>query len=92
MATDKCIASMIEGGLRLTQTDQDEITERLTDILHSLRAIHRLAIEGMDSPNCELFMIAISEMARANVKGVDAINVRLGAIESGNFMNEFSHD
>jgi hypothetical protein len=91
MATDKFIASMVEGGLRLTQKDQGEITVRLTDILNSLRAIHRLAIEGLDQEHCECYMIAIAEMARANVRGVDAVNVRLGALQAGNFANEFSH-
>lgn len=77
---------------RLTNADMRAIENRLCEVLQSCAAINRLAIDSYcstDICSADHFMKAIEEMARANVKGLDAcISKIAGAAYSGLFENE----
>jgi len=79
--------------IKLTQADLDNISCRLDQVIHSLRAIHYIANESIDGMNAEMGCIAISEMARANIKGLDVICSLIGGephLRHGNFESELS--
>ena len=73
----------------LTGKDIDDVTHRLHEVIHSLRAIHQMSIDATMDESLEFTMIAIGEMARANVKGIDACLERIGGCSTGNFASEF---
>jgi hypothetical protein len=63
---------------------------RLEQIYHSQRAIGELAIDALESQRLEACSIAISEMARANVKGLLACIEQLtGSAILGDHREEF---
>jgi len=75
----------------LTNKDIQAIENRLYGVLMSCSAIHELAKDaiGNNLENTESIMIAVKEMARANVKGLDACIEKLTHCPaSGNFAEE----
>lgn len=75
----------------LSAEDIAAVDARLQDVVHSLRAIHRLAYIAIDDSgeNVEHYLNAVKEMARANVKGVCACLDKLANTKMGNFETEF---
>lgn len=74
----------------LTDADRKNVNRRLSDIFDSLRAIRELAISAQDSERREHYLTAIEEMARSNIKGLDAVLEKLeGGPQGGNFATEF---
>jgi hypothetical protein len=62
---------------RLTNQDIRQVSHRLYDVVHSLRSMHRLAIEAHDSGCVEAYLLAVEEMSRSSARGVDACIERL---------------
>jgi hypothetical protein len=66
--------------VNLADADIEQINRRLSQVVLSLIAIEKLAIQAIDgdpemSPH---WMFAIEEMAKANVRGIDACLERMG--------------
>lgn len=65
----------------LTDSDFNEINGRLSDVVLSLLAIKELAVSALDNDDSKLsqhWLFAIEEMAKANVRGIDACLKRMG--------------
>lgn len=74
--------------------DLGKITHRLEDIFYSCRCMWQMSADYCGSENkldsMEAFRIAVSEMSRANVKGLDAVIEKLKrGPAAGNFKTEF---
>jgi hypothetical protein len=69
------------------------VSNRIEQAAYSMLAMYKLADEVVDSEQ-SAYGIAIKEMARANIKGLDACLQRLnaGAGCMGNFADELSGD
>jgi len=83
------------GKVNPTAEHIDGINMRLSEILFSLLAIHRFAYEALEMGDDERetfinHMVAIAEMSRANIKGLDACIEQLGGGKQGNFETEFT--
>lgn len=79
----------------LADDDVLEVNLRINDVLQSLLSIHQIAGELFDSdPDATAnYGVAFKEMARANIKGLDACVERLtGCGNFGNFAGEFTRD
>lgn len=80
----------------LTNEDIGAIENRLSRILQSCYTINRIAFDAVGSDDKEIeghALMAVAEMARANVKGLDACVYRLtGEGRTGIFEDEFSED
>lgn len=79
--------------VNLTDADFDDIHFRLSDIGYSLLSIRELALSAADGEPHQIqhYLTAIMEMARADVKGLDACLRKLGSgvVCMGNFESEF---
>lgn len=73
----------------LTDSDFEDISIRLGDVFHSLRAMQRFATAEFEDEMNEHFKSMVAEMSRANMKGLDACIQRLGWPPMGNFASEF---
>lgn len=77
---------------RMTNADMVAIERRLAEVLQSCAAIHEIAIDlccGSNSGDSAAYLKAIEEMARANVKGLDACIEKIaGGPHSGLFADE----
>jgi len=77
---------------RMTNADLVAIKYRLDEVLQSCAAIHSLAGDAMCTENIHTqghYLKAIEEMARANVKGLDACIEKIaGGPHSGLFAEE----
>ncbi len=84
----------IDSTLALSVEDIAAVDSRLQDVVHSLRAIYRLAAIAMDDngDDVEHYLNAVKEMARANVKGVCACLDKLTNARMGNFETEFDRE
>lgn len=76
----------------LTAREITDISDRLDAVLHSMRAIHELADHSADGKQVEHFHNAIREMARSNIKGLDACIKKLSGRFSGEFESELACD
>lgn len=75
----------------LSEADLKAISYRLFDVLSSCLATYHLA--EIDSHDAEWALIAIQEMAKSNVKGIDACLEKLNAMPcAGNFRNELKYE
>lgn len=77
--------------VNLSDVDIEEITRRLSEIAFSNLAIAELALDAINGSgeNKTYWMTAIEEMAKRNVRGLDACLVRMGEQPMGNFETEF---
>jgi hypothetical protein len=76
----------------LADDDILKVSERIGDVLQSLLSIHQIAgdVFEADTETAARYGLAIKEMARANIKGLDACMERLtGGPAFGNFATEF---
>lgn len=82
--------------LRTLRADElSLVLRRLSQIAESLRSMRRLAVNAIccnDVLEGEAYAIALSEMARANFKGLDAVMIQLGEVEQGNWREELAAD
>lgn len=80
----------------LTNDDIKAVDSRLGDIYASLRSIHELSKDALCSSGireAERYIIAIREMSRANIKGIDACIERLAInCGPGGFATEFDDE
>ncbi len=79
----------------LTDEDITEVSQRIEVVALSLLSIRQIAGEIIEADRnaAANFAFAIQEMARANVKGIDACIERLaGGPALGNFAGEFSDE
>jgi hypothetical protein len=76
----------------LTAREITDVSNRLEDILHSMRAIHEFADHTEDGKQVEHFHNAIREMARSNIRGLDACIKKLSGRFSGEFESELACD
>ena len=78
----------------ICDADIKAVTTRLWAVFESLRAIHHLASDKVaNEDETESEGVAIREMARASIRGLDACLVRLtGGTCAGNFATEFDYD
>lgn len=74
-------------------TDQDiyDVESRIERVIHSLRSMYELAEDAMQYCSRDTPIIALTEMARANIKGLDACLEKLSgdACGVGAFATEF---
>jgi hypothetical protein len=77
---------------RMTNADMRAIERRLAEVLQSCSAIHQIANDlvcGVAGDEPEPYLLAIEEMARSNVKGLDACIEKIaGGPHSGQFAEE----
>jgi hypothetical protein len=91
-STDK---TTTEAGQKVNLADEDfeSINIRLAHITLSQLAIHSLSLSSLDEDSEKIphLLTAISEMAMANAKGLDACIQKLGGA-MGNFETEFDRE
>jgi hypothetical protein len=98
MATKKCKAQKVQQGgaaeqevnLALRPEDIEAVSDRLNDAGFALLAIRKLAIDVGEGDDDGFYAVAIQELARSTIKGIDACIERLtGKPGLGNFGTEF---
>lgn len=78
----------------LSAEDLGKIAHRLEDIFQSCRSLWQMSSDHCGNENkvdtMEAFRLAVSEMSRANIRGLDAVIAKLRrGSAAGNFKTEF---